>query len=172
MSIRLVYAQSGSELDAHLEQFLASGGGTHQAVAGSGGMIQLSSYQLNRVDELHRRTLRAEEELSSRVATLQEDVADKPLLELAMESGPHGVENGGGGVGGGRISGAMEEYERKMGRLLEEADELRLRTARELVMEILTPRQAVELLAAGKQLHLAVHNWGQNRDRERSGEAA
>lgn len=37
-------------------------------------------------------------------------------------------------------------------------------TTRALVTEILTPRQALEVLLAAKQLHLSVRNWSRRRE--------
>jgi hypothetical protein len=61
----------------------------------------------------------------------------------------------------------MEKYRAGLARLLEEADGLRLATARELVMDILTPRQAVETLVAAKQLHLSVRDWSRRAQNAR-----
>lgn len=58
----------------------------------------------------------------------------------------------------------MESYSAGLARLLEEADELRMSTARALATEILTPRQAVEMLVAAKQLHLAVRDWSRRKE--------
>lgn len=136
---------------------------------GSAGMLGLTIHQLTALNELRTRTLRDEDELSAKMALLQEDVAGNPMLTLAKNSldPPSGGGHQQNGSGGGEVRGAMEQYAQKLARVLEEADRLRIRTVREVATEILTPQQAVEMLAAGKQLHLAVHNWGKTRDRER-----
>jgi len=62
------------------------------------------------------------------------------------------------------VDAALDSYEAALSRLLVEADELRMATARALATEILTPRQAVEMLAASKHLHLSVRDWTRRRE--------
>ena len=62
------------------------------------------------------------------------------------------------------MDAALDSYEAALSRLLVEADELRMATARALATEILTPRQAVEMLAASKHLHLSVRDWTRRRE--------
>ncbi|KAJ8485359.1 hypothetical protein OPV22_017844 [Ensete ventricosum] len=164
MFIRLIYSLSSSGLEAHLDT------STGRAVSSHGeGMVGLSSSQLARVNELHQATLQEEEKITSQMATLQENVADGPLLPIVKRrqmwqwSGTSRVENGGGDAEV-EAEAAMEEYTESMEGLVEEADQLRLGTARALVLEILTSKQAVELLVAAKQLQLSVHEWGHQRD--------
>jgi hypothetical protein len=64
------------------------------------------------------------------------------------------------------VDAALDSYEAALSRLLVEADELRMATARALATEILTPRQAVEMLAASKHLHLSVRDWTRRREAE------
>lgn len=186
--IRLVYTLTGCEMEAHLEEFLQG-----QRSPANVGLMNLSPHQLHQVNELHQRTLRSEDRLSSRQATLQEDVADKPLFPIVRErqqltrtarastsaaaaaaadapssssSSPYisdgHMEFDAGEIGG--VQAAMKSYADGMAKLVEEADALRLATTKKLVFEILSTKQAVELLIAGKQLHLSVHDWGKQRD--------
>ncbi|XP_009395216.2 protein DOG1-like 3 [Musa acuminata AAA Group] len=162
MFIRLIYSLSSSGLEAHLD---APAG---RAVSSHGeGLVGLSSSQLARVNEIHRSTLQEEDKITSQMATLQENVADGPLLPIVKKrqmwqwSGTSRVENGGGDA---EVEAAMEEYTESMERLVQEADRLRVETARTLVLEILTSKQAVELLVAAKQLQLSVHECGHQRD--------
>ncbi|KAF3339825.1 transcription factor TGA2-like protein [Carex littledalei] len=187
LMIRLIYTLTGCEMEAHLEEFLQG-----QRSLANVGLMNLTPHQLHQVNELHQRTLRAEDRLSSRQATQQEDIADKPLFPIVRErqqltrtesastfaaaaatessssssSSPYisdshmefdARENG-------VVHAAMKTYADSMAKLVEEADALRLATAKKLVFEILSTKQAVELLIAGKQLHLSVHDWGKQRD--------
>ena len=63
----------------------------------------------------------------------------------------------------GKVERALDKHDQDIVGVLEEADRLRLSTLKEL-LGILMPRQAVEFLAAGKKLHLRVHEWGKMRD--------
>ncbi|GJU15973.1 DOG1-like protein 3 isoform X1 [Tanacetum coccineum] len=68
------------------------------------------------------------------------------------------------------IGGTCGDLEKKIERLVkivEKADELRMRTLK-AVVELLTPQQAVEFLIAAAQLHFGIHRWGLNHDRERA----
>lgn len=61
--IRLVYALCGSQLNAHLAEFLE--GVRH------GNLGELSSSQVKHIDDLHTKTVKDEDKLTSRLATLQ-----------------------------------------------------------------------------------------------------
>uniref|UniRef100_A0A0D9V5W7 DOG1 domain-containing protein n=1 Tax=Leersia perrieri TaxID=77586 RepID=A0A0D9V5W7_9ORYZ len=178
LTIRLLYSLSGEGLEDHVEEFISGRVPVLGAAAagGMGGLLGITARQLELVNELHRRTLREEDALSDRLATLQEDVADRPLLPIVRERATAAaaalaaracdglgtrlvVTAGRAGAVDPEVDAAIGSYKAGLGRLLEEADELRLSTTRTLVTEILTPRQAVETLVAGKQLHLAVRDW-------------
>lgn len=172
LTIRLLYSLSGEGLEAHIEELIGGRG----AVAGGTGLLGITARQLELINDLHRRTLRDEDALSERLAILQEDIADRPLLPIVRERerataaamGAGGLVGrlaaaGSGGVDA-EVDAAMETYKAGLARLLEEADELRLATARAMATEILTPRQAVETLVAAKQLHLSVRDWSRRRE--------
>ncbi|KAJ1689818.1 hypothetical protein LUZ63_013973 [Rhynchospora breviuscula] len=186
LTIQLLYSLTGYEMEAHLNEYL-------QGLRNSTnvGLMALSARQLQQVNDLHQRTLRAEDRLTSRQATLHEGVADKPLLPIVKErqwtdaastssasvavaafSSASSLQNFDDGhcgfaVGGnGDAAAALQTYADGLSKLVEEADALRMSTARALVTEILNPSQAVEVLIAAKQLHLSVHTWGLERDRQ------
>ncbi|KAH6776798.1 hypothetical protein C2S52_014359 [Perilla frutescens var. hirtella] len=149
--IRLIYALCGIEIESQLTEFL------HGVRLGSLG--QLSARQLSMVDELQRKTIREERSLSTRLASLQEDLLDNPIATMAVAA------SGGGGGGGSsdNVEAALDKHGRSMAAILEEADRLRLGTVKEIV-RILTPRQAVDFLAAGKKVRLCMQEWGKKRD--------
>uniref|UniRef100_A0ACD5W1D6 Uncharacterized protein n=1 Tax=Avena sativa TaxID=4498 RepID=A0ACD5W1D6_AVESA len=186
LTIRLLYSISGEGLEAHIEEFLS--GRREGGVSGSVGMglLGITATQLERINDLHGRTLRDESILTERLASLQEDIADRPLLPIvrareraaaavAALAGHNGSANcvglpgrleAAGSPGGvdAEVDAAMESYRAGLAKLLEEADELRMSTARALATEILTPRQAVETLVAAKQLHLSVRDWSRRKE--------
>ncbi|KAJ4811623.1 Delay of germination 1 [Rhynchospora pubera] len=184
LMIRLLYSLTGVEIEAHLEEFLEDCWTPINV-----GMMALSASQLKQVNDLHQRTLRAEDRMTSRLATLDEDVGDNPLLRVVRERQQTetarnsfisvaasssssctqhlGDVNAGFAAGwDGDAAAALQTYADGLAKLVEEADALRMSTARALIMEILNPRQAVELLIAAKQLHLSLHTWGLQRDRQ------
>lgn len=146
--IRLIYALCGLEIESQLTEFL------HGVRLGSLG--QLSAHQLSSVDELQRKTIREERNLSTRLASLQEDLLDNPIASIAVAAG---------GGACGNVEAALDKHGSAMAEILEEADRLRLSTVKEIV-RILTPRQAVDFLAAGKKLRLCMQEWGKKRDHD------
>lgn len=145
--IRLIYALCGAEIESRLTEFLNG-----QRV---GAMGELSGRQLTMVDELQRKTIREERNLSGRMAGLQEELLDNPLAAIAVKSG----------CGGSGFEAALDNHGRAMAATLEEADRLRLSTVKE-IMKILTPPQAVDFLAAGKKHRLCMQEWGRKSDLE------
>ncbi|XP_059295067.1 protein DOG1-like 3 [Lycium ferocissimum] len=149
--IRLVYAISGKELESHISDYLQG--------ERSGNLCELSTMQVNLVDELQRKTIRQENQLSSKLASLQEEVADQPIAIIANEVGNldeicREAEE------------ALDKHARCLMTLVEEADKLRMETLKELVMNILSPLQAVKFLIASKKLHLCINAWGKTRDHQ------
>ncbi|PQP98846.1 hypothetical protein Pyn_14149 [Prunus yedoensis var. nudiflora] len=110
-----------------------------------------------------RKTIREEERLTGELAALQEDIADQPIAMIAKGLSQLGEMNR-------EVEEALDEHGQAMVRILEEADQLRLSTVKELV-NILTPLQAVDFLVASKKLHLCVHKWGRNRDQKLGGKS-
>ncbi|KAK6119610.1 hypothetical protein DH2020_046633 [Rehmannia glutinosa] len=145
----LVYALCGADIDKKLSQYFQGS---------SSEFPQLSSSQLTSIDNLQRRTIAEEEKLSSRVASLQQEMADMPLALIARNSGPiceHNTD----------VRENIGKIEQAMASAMEEADQLRLNTFKELI-QILKPVQAVEYIIATKKLRLCVQSWGVERDHE------
>ncbi|KAG6387131.1 hypothetical protein SASPL_152316 [Salvia splendens] len=92
--IRLIYALCGLDLDleSHLSDFLT----------GESSLGQLSPRQLVSVDGLHQRTIREERALSTKLATLQEDLLDNPIAAMVVA----GEE--------GDVEGALDKHGREM----------------------------------------------------------
>lgn len=155
LAIRLVYSISGSDLEA----WLTSGGrrGDDNSNGSSDNLSAISASQLKSINELHMKTVRMEEKLSSRMASMQEEIADDPLALIARRRGRVGEESD-------SMERVMKGHALSLAWVMTEADEPRLATLRELVQEILTPLQAVEFLVNMKKLHLSIHEWGKRRD--------
>lgn len=154
--IRLVYALTGFEADARLGEWLEGVRSSNNNV-GIGG---LSPSQMARVNGLHMRTIKAEEKLTSEMASSQEEVADQPIAAIVAKE----MEGVGVGEESEEATMALKEHEKVMREIMEKADELRLNTLKELVLEILNPIQALHFLVASKKLHLSLHRWGKRRD--------
>ncbi|XP_071736683.1 protein DOG1-like 3 [Rutidosis leptorrhynchoides] len=150
LCIRLVYALCGSQLNEHFTEFLE--GVRH------GNLGEISGSQLKSVDDLHAKTVKDEDKITSRMATLQERVADEPLAMLANDCTQIGESSPGEAV-----EKVMDTHALDMYNILIEADTLRLNVLKG-VIDILTPLQGVELLVASKKLHLSLHEWSKRRD--------
>lgn len=151
MAVRLLYTVAGMELEFHLDEFLR---GVRMEVN------DLTAHQMALVNDLHLRIMREEDALSSRVASLQEDLADKPFVPMSRNQEATNFDE---------LKSAMAIYEESLARIVEQADGLRLETLRELV-KILSPIQAVDYLISAKQLQLSLHEWCSRRDRPPGGE--
>ncbi|KAL0310619.1 UNVERIFIED_CONTAM: CBL-interacting protein kinase [Sesamum angustifolium] len=143
--VRLIYALCGEEIESHLSEFLRG--------VRIGHLGELSGRQISMVDELQSKTIREERKLCTRLAGLQENVLDHPLASIAVKTSGRSCEVS------HNLEDALDKHGRAMAEILGEADRLRLNTLREVV-GILTPRQAVDFLAAGKKLRLCMQDWG------------
>ncbi|XP_050222106.1 protein DOG1-like 3 [Mercurialis annua] len=149
--IRLLYSLCGSQVETLISEYLDQGSSPR-----TGNLGELSSQQMHKVNDLHCRIVKQEEQLTSKQASLQENMADDPVSLIAKEhrDGLESYE---------LVNGSIQKYEEAMCGILQEADNLRLTTLKEL-LSILTPFQAVDFLAAYKKLHLCLHEWGKIRD--------
>ncbi|XP_060195270.1 protein DOG1-like 1 [Lycium barbarum] len=153
--IRFTYALSGMDVESHIIDFLEG-----KRIGGHLG--ELTGKQMSMIDELHGKTIREERKLSTKLASLQEDIVDQPLVEKMKKKG--GGENDDEYE---NADEALEEHSQLMAGVMEEADELRMKTLKEIV-NILEPVQAVEYLAAAKRIRFCVQQWGKKRDHEHS----
>ncbi|XP_076918381.1 protein DOG1-like 3 [Bidens hawaiensis] len=111
----------------------------------TGDLGDLSPVQFTRVSELQCETVQQENAITDQLSEWQQDEACEIL------------------------GGTCVDLDKKMGRLVkivEKADELRLRTLK-VVVELLTPQQAAEFLIAATELHFGIRRWGRNHDRDR-----
>ncbi|KAL6544867.1 2-deoxyglucose-6-phosphatase [Orobanche minor] len=89
--VRLIYALCGLEIESHLPEFLRG--------VRIGNLGELSGSQISMVDELQGRTIREEKKLSERLASLQDDMLDHPLAEIAVKSNRGSCRSSGSGYG-------------------------------------------------------------------------
>lgn len=146
--IRLLYALIGEEIESGMEEFLQ---GTRTTV---GNLGDASPTQMNLINTLHCKTVREEDKLSARLASLQEDMADNPISVIARRS-RLGCDQP---LEREEVENALGKHATSMMNVMKEADVLRLNTLKEL-LSILTPIQGVNFLVASKKLHLCIHDW-------------
>ncbi|KAK1392084.1 Transcription factor TGA2 [Heracleum sosnowskyi] len=109
-------------------------------------LIALSPVQVAQMDELHRRTVEEEKEISEEKGNVD------MIVELDEE----------------RIESAFRKKEEGLERVLRQADELRLRTLKGIV-EIVTPSQGVKFLVAAVDFQLGLHDWGRQMEGNQPG---
>ncbi|XVE86454.1 hypothetical protein DITRI_Ditri18aG0035300 [Diplodiscus trichospermus] len=157
MAFHLLYSKSGLQLEKQLHELIHG--------LGRGDLGDLSASQLSRIDELQARTIREERDRSEKMANHQETVADSSMVELShmvsemMRSG----DGKGVRVEKERTESAVESKEEGFQEILQGADDLRLKTLKN-VIDILSPMQGVHFLIAAAELQLRIHEWGKQRD--------
>ncbi|KAK3206880.1 hypothetical protein Dsin_020926 [Dipteronia sinensis] len=149
--IRLIYSMVSSDVESIIADMIQ--GRSRE------GLGDLSAKQLNLIDSLHMKTVKDEDRMSTKVASLQEDIADQPISVIAKGLNPDEL-----GQPNEEVERALDRHESSMANLIDAADKLRLYTLKELVMKIFTPAQAVDFLVASKKLHLSIHEWAKTRD--------
>ncbi|RVX21222.1 Protein DOG1-like 3 [Vitis vinifera] len=154
VAFHLLYSKSGLQFESGLADLIRG--------LSTGDLGDMSHEQLCRVDELQRKTIREEREMTENMARIQETVADSKMVELSEAA----TEEGGGGDDlGERVESALKHKEEGLAEMLLKADDLRLRTLKG-VLDILTPMQCVHFLIAAAELHLRLHKWGKNKDEQ------
>lgn len=156
MAFHLLYSKSGIQLEPNL----------HDLIRGltKGDLGNLNGDQLGKIDELQSKTIREERKLSENLAKVQESVADTSMVEIShVVSEIMREETGQVDEHEENIKTNIGNKEESLLDLLKKADELRLRTIKE-VLKILTPVQAVHFLIAAAELHLRIHEWGKKKD--------
>ncbi|CAI9763384.1 unnamed protein product [Fraxinus pennsylvanica] len=158
MAFHLLYSKSGQQFEAQISELIRG--------LSTSDLGDLSPSQLRQVDELQRKTIREEKEISEKQAKLQETIADSSMVELStvaseLTRGEASLERG--EIDDGRVEATLAPKEEGLVEVLERADEQRMKTLRE-TLNILTPLQGVHFLIAAAELHLRVHEWGKKRD--------
>ncbi|KZV19043.1 hypothetical protein F511_08471 [Dorcoceras hygrometricum] len=154
MAFHLLYSKSGLQLEARLEEVMRG--------IRTGDLGDLSTSQMERVNELQQETISKEKEITEKQAKLQETLADSSMVELTR-SATELMRTGGGVLDEGRIDATLAPKEESLGGILQRADDLRLKTLKDVV-GVLSPKQGVHFLIAAAELHLRLHEWGKRRD--------
>ncbi|KAL3630233.1 hypothetical protein CASFOL_023217 [Castilleja foliolosa] len=150
MAVHLLCAKAGIQIEARIADIM---GGME-----TGDLSGICPIQLRMVDELQQETIRVENEITEMLAELQGTVGDGEIVDMN-----HYVNEMVRAEAEGRVDGAMARFKEELVRILKMADDLRLKTLKEVV-EILTPLQGVYYLISAAELHLRIHEWGKNRD--------
>lgn len=173
LAVHLLYSKSGLQFQNTL--FQNGGEASAAAIAAAaadadGDLGGLSSVQLRKVDEIQVDIVREEREITEKMARVQESAGNSRMVELAHESSEAMREDGGDeserdhrreGIEG-KVAAEMKKKAAAMEEVLKKADELRMKVLKE-ILDVLTPMQSVHFLIAAAELHLRIHEWG-NQD--------
>ncbi|KAK7247615.1 hypothetical protein RIF29_42501 [Crotalaria pallida] len=171
MAFQLLYSKCGLQFEAKLDELTQ---GLRTCDLGD-----LSAEQLGQVDEMQRRTIREEREITDMLARHQETVADASMVELSHhvvgemmmmlddEEKTRGEEGKKKKELEDKVESTLAPKEEGLEEILLKADDLRLRTLQGIV-GILTPKQAIHFLTAAAELHIMIHEWGKKKDASRT----
>ncbi|KAG9132914.1 hypothetical protein Leryth_022693 [Lithospermum erythrorhizon] len=160
MAFHLIYSKCGIQLEAKLSELIRG--------LATEDLGDLSPSQLGQIDELQRKTIKNEKEITEKHATHQETVADASMIKLSnmvsdmLRSGA-GEAARVGDVVDEQVEPTLKPKEEGLLETLQMADDLRLKTLREII-KILSPVQVVHFLIAAAELHLRIHDWGKMKD--------
>lgn len=158
MAFHLLYSKCSLQFEARLNEQIQ---GLKMCDLGD-----LSASQLAELDDMQRKTIKEEREITDIMAEHQETVADAPMVDLShvvsemvradetMDQNKE-LED--------KIESTLEPKVDGLEKILEKADDLRMRTLQGIV-DILTPQQATHFLIAAAELHLSLHDWGKKKD--------
>ncbi|XP_021731283.1 protein DOG1-like 4 [Chenopodium quinoa] len=136
----LVYTESSIRFESHVADILQG--------RRTGDLGELTPAQLARVSELQCLTVKEENEIGNELGGWQEEVArSEPEWSGLCGNGPDG----------------LNRLVARLGSVVAKADELRMKTLRQVV-ELLTPQQAAEFLIAAAELQLGIRRWGVHQD--------
>ncbi|XP_071721303.1 protein DOG1-like 4 [Rutidosis leptorrhynchoides] len=157
-AIHLLYSKSGIQLEARLADLVP---------VLTDDLGDLSIHQINRIDELQRKTIHEERSISEKMALLQESAAYTPMVDLSnsMSENMRSENNNDDGERESylKVESLLKSKKDELEEVLHMADGLRVKTLKGVV-EILTPIQAVYFLIAAAELHLRIHDWGKRDD--------
>lgn len=156
-AFQLLYSVAGLQLESRLDGLLRG--------ATTGDLSYLSSEQLIRIDALHRKTIQEERAITEEIAKQQDKVADAEMVQLSHDmsrsTGVEGAANN--STDDDRVDSIMKPREEGFHKVLEAADDLRIRTLKGVV-DILSPRQAIHFLISAAELQLRLHDWGKQKE--------
>lgn len=157
-AFHLIYSVSG----LHLEEEISMLGDPLEIESLEG----LSSGQMRRIDALQRSTISEERKITEAMAEQQEKVADAEMVELSHEvSESIRMQRV---IKRRDIDSTLKPMKEGFQRILQDADDLRLRTFKGII-DILQPIQGVHFLIAAAELHLRVHDWGKDEEEKQAG---
>ncbi|KAK9936592.1 hypothetical protein M0R45_013424 [Rubus argutus] len=125
-------------------------------------LANVSEQQLRKIEELRLKIRFEEERVEREMERQQVAMADQKMVELARLTAR--IRNGGGAVAEveGLVDVAMKVMLSGLERVMKAADCVRLKALKG-VLDLLTPLQCVEFLAATGMVQIRLRQWGRKR---------
>ncbi|XP_028764851.1 protein DOG1-like 4 [Neltuma alba] len=119
-------------------------------------LAAMTEEQRRKIEELRMKVRVEEEKVEREMERLQVAMADRKMAELAKLSSRHGH-----GVADGLVEVALKGVMGGLEKVMKAADCVRLKTLKG-TLDVLTPLQRVQFLAATLSLYLRLRQWGMN----------
>ncbi|KAL2579712.1 hypothetical protein AAZV13_15G078600 [Glycine max] len=128
--------------------------------AASGGDFVMTEEQARKIEELRKRTRMEEEKVEREMERQQVAMADRKMVELVKLTTR--ARNGGGGGGDAVAEVALKGVLAGLERVMKASDCVRLKTLKG-VLDVLSPMQCVDFLAANTAMQLRLRQWGKKK---------
>ncbi|RDY08134.1 Protein DOG1-like 4, partial [Mucuna pruriens] len=126
------------------------------------GIFSITEEQGRKTEELRMRIRMEEEKVEREMERQQVALADRKMVELVKLSSP--AKNAGGGDGvDAVVEVALKGVLAGLEKVMKASDCVRLKTLKG-VLDVLTPMQCVDFLAANIAMQLRLRQWGKKRD--------
>lgn len=126
----------------------------------SGGDFVMTEEQARKIEELRKRTRMEEEKVEREMERQQVAMADRKMVELVKLTTR--ARNGGGGGGDAVAEVALKGVLAGLERVMKASDCVRLKTLKG-VLDVLSPMQCVDFLAANTAMQLRLRQWGKKK---------
>ncbi|KAK9268286.1 hypothetical protein L1049_010729 [Liquidambar formosana] len=133
-----------------------------QSRVGGASHTDISEEQLKKIGELSMKIRLEEEKVEREMERQQVAMADRKMVELARLASRVKIGDAASGVDG-LVEVALKSLLAGLERVMKAADCVRLKTLKG-VLEVLSPLQCVDFLAAMSMLQIQLRKWGKKRD--------
>lgn len=120
----------------------------------------MTEEQARKIEELRKRTRMEEEKVEREMERQQVAMADRKMVELVKLTTR--ARNGGGGGGDAVAEVALKGVLAGLERVMKASDCVRLKTLKG-VLDVLSPMQCVDFLAANTAMQLRLRQWGKKK---------
>ncbi|CAI9292808.1 unnamed protein product [Lactuca saligna] len=119
------------------------------------GLVDLTEEQVKRIEGLRMKIKMEEEKVEREMERQQVGMADRRMVEMVRY-----MRHGGGGGGGDAVAVvAVKGLLSGLEKVMKMGDCVRLKTLKGL-LDLMNPKQCVELLAAQSMFHVELRKWG------------